>query len=178
MHTSICALTYSCEGSKACGRGWVQGRSTHTHNMYAVHTHIRMHTPFRCEGAKADEVVAKSKAGHFQLACALAFEAIHHAPHEIGINRPSGTGCVRVGRGGPNRVKALCQLPKDCARSYRSSSCTHTLTHADYYIESRRVYEEREGGPQPQGQQGQAGQPGPPGQAAKQPEGGPEPMQQ
>jgi DNA primase large subunit len=39
--------------------------------------------------AKLEEAVAKAKGRHYQLACAAAFEAVHGAAHDTGINRPS-----------------------------------------------------------------------------------------
>eukprot|EP00884_Botryococcus_braunii_P016382 jgi/Botrbrau1/3427/Bobra.139_1s0007.1 len=37
----------------------------------------------------AQDVVAKAKAGHYQLACALAWEAVHATPCDTGINHPN-----------------------------------------------------------------------------------------
>lgn len=37
----------------------------------------------------AQDVVAKAKAGHYQLACALAWEAVHGLPCDTGINHPN-----------------------------------------------------------------------------------------
>ena len=39
--------------------------------------------------AKMEEAVAKARGRHYQLACAAAFEGLHGAPHDTGINRPS-----------------------------------------------------------------------------------------
>ena len=35
------------------------------------------------------ETVAKAKAGHYQLACALAFEGVHQCSCDSGINHPN-----------------------------------------------------------------------------------------
>jgi Eukaryotic and archaeal DNA primase, large subunit len=43
----------------------------------------------RVSDAAAEEVVAKAKAGHYQLACAMAFEATHGCECDTGINHPN-----------------------------------------------------------------------------------------
>lgn len=45
----------------------------------------------RCDPSKVDEVVGKAKGGHYQIACACAFEGTHNnAPLDSGINHPAG----------------------------------------------------------------------------------------
>lgn len=36
-----------------------------------------------------DEAVSKAKGGHYQIACAAAFEGVHHCPCDTGINHPN-----------------------------------------------------------------------------------------
>lgn len=35
------------------------------------------------------QIVSKAKAGHYQLACGLAFEGVHHCSCDTGINHPN-----------------------------------------------------------------------------------------
>ncbi len=45
----------------------------------------------RCEPRSAEEAVAKAQGGHYQLACACAFEGLHQgAQPNAGINHPAG----------------------------------------------------------------------------------------
>ncbi len=44
----------------------------------------------RCEGSKVEEAVSKARAGHYQIACACAFEGIHKTDMDVGINHPTG----------------------------------------------------------------------------------------
>ena len=60
------------------------------HDVNPVHT-------FRCDSTRIDEAMQKKSAGHFQLACACAFEGLHGgATNEAGINHPAQ---VRTGGG-------------------------------------------------------------------------------
>ena len=63
-----------------------------------------------CSDSGVNEAMQKKAQGHFQLACACAFEGIHKASSDLGINHP-----------------------------------------AQYYSESRRVYDEKEGHAGPSG---------------------------
>lgn len=36
-----------------------------------------------------DEAVSKAKGGHYQIACAAAFEGVHNCPCDTGINHPN-----------------------------------------------------------------------------------------
>lgn len=58
---------------------------------------VLLHFPIR---SKIEEAVSKARAGHYQLACASAFEGIHRVPEmDVGISAPlqyySGTACRR-----------------------------------------------------------------------------------
>lgn len=39
--------------------------------------------------AKVEEAVSRAKGGHFQLACASAWEGAHRCPCDTGINHPN-----------------------------------------------------------------------------------------
>jgi len=53
----------------------------------------------RCDSARIDEAMQKKSAGHFQLACACAFEGLHGgATNEAGINHPAQVGGINQGR--------------------------------------------------------------------------------
>ena len=54
----------------------------------------RMRLPPRA----ADEAGARARAGHFQLACALAFEGAHGCACDTGINHPNQARCHMDGR--------------------------------------------------------------------------------
>ena len=43
----------------------------------------------RLPASAVHEAVTKAKGGHFQLACAAAFEGAHHCDCDTGINHPN-----------------------------------------------------------------------------------------
>lgn len=61
-----------------------------------LHTRTRTHLrrPTQVSSGKVEEAVAKAKAGHYQLACAAAWEGKHGCSCESGINHPNQVGAM------------------------------------------------------------------------------------
>lgn len=59
------------------------------HTSTMPHCAPRLHFPHRCESSSVNEAMQKKAGGHFQLACACAFEGVHKAPMDVGINHPA-----------------------------------------------------------------------------------------
>lgn len=73
---------------------WTVGQGDHHGCPYKVHKDEEdvlrgMLGRLQCEDSKISEAVSKSRAGHYQLACAAAFEGIHGCSCETGINLPA-----------------------------------------------------------------------------------------
>ncbi len=49
---------------------------------------VRLPAPC-CPLRSISDVVSKAKAGHYQLACACAFEGINKVPCDTGVNHPN-----------------------------------------------------------------------------------------
>ncbi len=47
----------------------------------------------RVTPAKVEEAVNRAKGGHYQLACASAWEGAHRCPCDTGINHPNQVHC-------------------------------------------------------------------------------------
>ena len=102
----------------------------------------------------------KKSAGHFQLACACAFEGLHGgATNEAGINHPAQVGGINQGRltatvrmrKGLSPLEAAMKHMLDIHCSDPMSihlspfPPAHRPSLPQYYLESRRVHDEREG---------------------------------
>ena len=46
-------------------------------------------TKMRIGSQQVTETVAKARAGHYQIACSMAFEGVHKCSCETGINHPN-----------------------------------------------------------------------------------------
>ena len=89
--------------------------------------------------AKVEEACAKAKAGHFQLACATAWEGKHGCACETGINHPNQVGArVMLGdlRGLGKQSPAAASVPSHvaastwtCSNKVQKRAC-HPLCHA------------------------------------------------
>ncbi|EFJ45195.1 hypothetical protein VOLCADRAFT_64063 [Volvox carteri f. nagariensis] len=61
----------------------------------------------RCDDRKIEEAVSKARDGHYQLACAAAFEGMHRVPEmDVGISAPLQYYAGRLPRGGEGTPEA------------------------------------------------------------------------